>query len=275
MKKRYIILLLVLAVLIIFGVFELVKKPNKVDNWREELSIPSTAEFLENKVLIKNVRNFRYDATETENTAGYYDKTYDLDKISKVWFIVEPFKAREYAAHTFLSFEFADGNFLTITIEARKKKGQEYGLILGMLHTYPLMYIVADERDSIIVRTNIRKDKVYLYPIKATPEQTKLLFVDILKRMNEIVENPVWYNTFFANCTSSIAFHVNKIWPGLLPSFQWQSWISGYAEKLVFDTHLIDTNLSLEKAREKYYITDKAQKIGDVPDFSKKIREGL
>jgi len=267
------ILISSVALILIFVSWERFKTPPTVANWRDELSIQATAEFKDNLVTIKNVRNFRYSDTEENNQASYYDQTYDLNKISKVWYIVEPFKGRNYAAHTFLSFEFTDGKYVTISIEARKTKGQKYSLIMGMLRTYPLMYIIADERDTLIVRTNIRKDEVYLYPTTATPGQAKLLFVDMLKRTNELAAKPEWYNTFTANCTSSIAYHINKIWPDRLPSFMWQEWVTGYADGVAFDQGFIDTNLSLEKARQKYYITKVSQKIGDVSDYSKIIRQ--
>lgn len=272
-SKIFYIVLIVTAFLMLFLLLWFFKKPNKIDNWRPELAVQSLAIFNKDIITIKNVRNFRYDQTETINIAGYYDQSYDLTKISKVWFVVVPFKEKDYAAHTFLSFEFLDGKYVSITIEARKKVGQPYSLVMGMLHSYPLMYIVADERDSVLLRANVRKDDVYMYPVKASPEQAKVLFVDMLKRMNEISENPVWYNTFFANCTSSIAYHVDKIWPNILPKVDWQVWVSGYAEKLAFQKGLLDTNLSIEKAREKYYITKKSQEIGDVPDYSKLIRQ--
>ncbi len=268
-KKR--ILVLLIMVLACFVVWQALKKPETNANWQEPLAVQSTAEFKGNIVTVKNVRNFRY-ISEDNVAPAYYDGNYDLNKISKVWYIVEPFHLQDYAAHTFLSFEFSDGKYLTISIEARKKKGQNYSLLWGIFRTYPLIYIAADERDSIMMRTNIRKNDVYLYPVKATPQQVRLLFVDMLNKMNSLVEKPEWYNTFTANCTSMIAYHVNKIWPGILSKFDWQVWITGYAEKMAFDRGLIDTNLSFTQARQKYYITKISQEAGDTPDYSQKIR---
>jgi len=268
-KKRILILLVI--TLFCFILWQAIIKPETMANWQDALAIQSTAEFNGDIVTVKNVRNFRY-ISETENQVSYYDQNYDLNSISRAWYIVEPFANRNYAAHTFLSFEFLDGKYLTISIEARKKKGQEYSLLSGIFHTYPLMYIAADERDAIMMRTNIRKNDVYLYPVKAKPAKVRLLFVDMLNKMNSLVEKPEWYNTFTANCTSMIAYHINKIWPELLPKFVWQVWITGYAEKMAFNEGLIDTNLNFSQARQKYYITKISQEAGDTPDYSQKIR---
>ncbi len=263
--------------IVIFAIWQAsIKVPTEGD-WQLPLSILSTAEFKGDLVTVHNVRNFRYNGSENEAdlVPNYYDKTYDLTKLSKVWYITEPFKGFSVAAHTFVSFEFSNQDFLSITIEARKLKGQDYNLYFGLLHTYPLMYIAADERDSVLVRTNIRKSDVYMYPVKLQkPENARLLLVDMLQRMNDLVAHPDWYNTLTANCTSSIAYHINRISPGRLPAFPWQLWLTGYADRLAYDSGLLDVgSLTLEEARQKYYITQKSQEIGAVSNYSTLIRQ--
>jgi len=264
-----------LAFLVIAGflAWQLMKQVPTAGDWKDTLKILSTAEFKGNLVTVKNVRNFQYDASGTPTVEAYYDKTYDLSKLVKVWYIAEPFNPGSPFSHTFLSFEFSDGSYLAITIEARLTKDEQYGITAGLLHTYPLMYIAADERDVIYVRTNINKEEVYVYPLKATPDQGRLLLTDMLNRMNDIAVHPTWYNAIYANCTSSIAGHVNKIWPGLLPRFDWQVVFTSYADKMALDRGLLDTTLPLDQARARFYVTDKAQKIGYVSDFSKQIRQ--
>jgi len=218
LKSLLISILIVIAVFIIWQAS--LKVPTEGD-WRDTLKVLSTAEFHDNLVTVKNVRNFQYDADANPTVEAYYDKTYDLDKLKKVWYITEPFNPGSAFAHTFLSFEFSGGAFLAITIEGRLTKEQKYSAIDGTLRTFPLMYIAADERDAIFVRANILKAEVYVYPLKANQKDGRLLLVDMLNRMNDLSIHPAWYNSIFANCTSSIAKHVNKIWPGTLPTFDW------------------------------------------------------
>ena len=273
LKKIFGILAILLST---FFIWQTAKTPPTQAEWQQQLSVPSTAEFNNNIVTVRNVRNFRYGPTESEMYPSYYEKTYDLNEIKRIWYISEPFNEASYAAHTFVSFEFNNGDFLAITIEARKSKDQTYSMVKGLLRTYPLMYIAADERDVVLLRANIRKDKVYAYPVKtSSPENAKILLTDMLKRMNELNEKPVWYNTFFANCTSSIAHHINKIIPGRISKFSWQLLLTASSDELALKRGLLDTTLSIEQAREKYLITEKSLQIGDVPDYSKLIREGF
>jgi len=242
-------------------------------DWKDTLKILSTAEFNGDIVTVKNIRNFQYDAAGNPTVEAYYDKAYDLTQLKKVWYIVDPFDPGSPFAHTYLSFEFSNESFLSITIEARLNKSQQYSIWGGIVHTYPLMYIAADERDVVYLRTNIHKDQMYMYPLKANPADGRLLLTDMLRRMNDLGVHPVWYTAYNANCTSSIADHVNKIWPGLLPTFDWQAIFTGYADKLALDRGLLDTTLPLNEARKKFYVTDKAQKIGYVDDFSQLLRK--
>ncbi len=263
-----------LAIIIILLVWQFTKTPALEGNWQEHLTIPSTAEFDGDLVTVKNVRNYRYGPTEADMHPAYYDRTYDLTQIKKVWYITEPFNENEEVAHTFVSFEFNNGDFLAITIEARKLKGQDYSITKGFMRTYPLIYIAADERDVVMLRANLRKDNVYAYPVKfAKDENARLFLVDMLEKMNSLLVEPEWYNTLFANCTSSIAKHVNNITPGRISPFSWELWLTASADELALEHGLIDTDLSIEEARKKYLITPRSQEVGDVPSYSQDIRK--
>lgn len=262
--------------LIIFLVWQGLKKPPLAGDWQPALAVLSTAEFHGNLVTVKNVRNFRYNKSESNPIPSFYDKTYDLNKLAKVWFITDPFKGLAIAAHTFVSFEFSNSDFLSITIEARKTKGQTYDLFKGILRTYPLMYIAADERDAVLVRANIDQDDLYMYPAKlGNQENAKILLTDMLEKMNSLKLHPEWYNTITANCTSQIAWHINKLFPGRLPRIAWQTQFSGYADALALKQGLLDTNLTLEQARQKFRITEISQKIDDVPNYSALLRQAI
>ncbi len=275
MKTIKKILLLILFCIFVFTIWQVfIKQVPMQGDWQEHLSILPTAEFNGDTVTVKNVRNFRYNPTEHDMKPAYYDKVYNLNEIKKVWFIAEPFNENKVAAHTFLSFEFNNGDFLSVSIEARKTKGQVYSIWKGFLRSYPLIYIAADERDTILLRANVRKDKVYVYPVRLSKEENaKILLTDMLTRMNELQdEKPVWYNTLFANCTSSIAYHVNKLSDKKISIFSWQLWLTASADELALKHGLLDTDLSIEKAREKFNINEISEKIGDVENYSKEIR---
>ncbi len=77
-------------------------------------------------------------------------------------------------AHTFVSFAFAGGDHLAISIETRKEKGEGYSTLKGFFRQYELFYVVADERDVIRLRTNYRHDPpedVYVYRVQGADRE--------------------------------------------------------------------------------------------------------
>ena len=275
MKNIKKVLLSILFVLVLFVFWQVTKEVPLEGNWKQHLDTISTAEFNGDKVTVRNVRNYRYGPTEADMHPAYYDKTYDLNGVKKIWYVTEPFNENKVAGHTFVSFEFESGDFLAISIEARKTEEQEYSIWKGAMRTYPLVYVAADERDVVLLRANLRKDRVYVYPIKLSkPENGRLLLVDMLTTMNELTTTkPQWYNTLFANCTSAIAKHVNKLSPDRISKFSWQLWLTASADELALKAGLIDTNLNIDEARKIYNINEASEKAGDVATYSQDIRK--
>lgn len=275
-----IVFIAVFTALLVAGTFAVVHFSTQASNerdWNDDQDILPYAEIEGDLVSIHNIRNFSYAST-TSYTKNYYDKVFDLNKIKKVWYVVEPFSGFPGSAHTFLSFEFEgeenkNENFVSISIEIRKEKGEAFSAFKGLFNKYELMYVIADERDAIKLRSNYRKDLVYVYPINATKEKTRELFLDMVARANDLRDRPEFYNTITNTCTTNIVDHVNKITPSKVPFFNLRILLPANSDKLAYDLGLIDTNLSFEEARARYFINDRAIKYADDPDFSRKIRQ--
>jgi hypothetical protein len=268
------ILLAFLIIIIAYAIFiKTIGTPSNDRDWTEDQMILPTAQFINDYVTIRNIRNFDYRTAE-DYTPRYYDKTYDLKKIKKAYFIIEPFDGNKGAAHTFLSFEFEGNQFISISVEIRKEKGETFNAFHGLLNQYELMYVIADERDVINLRANIRKDDVYVYPIAAGQDKVRELFVDMLKRANTLVEKPEFYNTLWNTCTTNIVDHVNKISNNVIP-LSLEVILPGTSDKRAYDLGLIDTDLTWNDAKEFFKINERAEKFRKDPAFSVKIRQPL
>lgn len=267
---------LLISIIVIIGVgfyisAVLPKKPSNDRNWSPDQKILSTITKTGDIVKIENIRNFTYAST-TSYTENYYTKEYNLSELKKVWYIVEPFSGYKGAAHTFLSFEFENNVFLSVSVEIRKEVGESFDAKKGILRTYELMYLFADEKDAVKLRTNYRKDIVYMYPVQTTPEKARLVFEDIITRAQTLAMNPEFYNTFTNNCTTNIVSHVNAITPGKIP-LSYAAIFPEYSDIVAHKLGLIPNNLPIKEIRAKYKINEKAELYADSPDFSIKIRE--
>lgn len=271
MKVGKILAIIGLSIALSYTLFVIVLQPSNDRDWSVDQAILPEASFDGNLVTIKNIRNFTYQST-TDYTPGYYDKTFDLEKLSSVDYIVEPFSTGGNLAHTFLSFGFEDGEYASISVEIRKEKGESFSPLKGLLRQYELMYVIADERDVVKLRSNHRKDKVYVYPIKASKEGMRDLFVDMLARAEKLRAEPEFYNTLTNTCTTNIVRHVRTVTDARIP-LNLTILVPGQSDHFAYDLGLIDTDLSFAEARERFLINDRAEKYADDPEFSKRIRE--
>jgi hypothetical protein len=174
-------------------------------------------------------------------------------------------------AHTLVSFGFADGSYVAISVELRREPGETFSPVKGLLKQYELMYVVADERDVIRLRTSHRHDDVFLYPVRATDEQRRQLFVSMLRRANRLREHPEFYNTLTNTCTTNIVRHVNAIAPKKIP-FGYKVLLPGYSDRLAYDLGLLDTDLPFAEAKARHHINARALRHADAPGFSTLIR---
>lgn len=244
--------------------------PSNDRDWRADQAILPYAKFKDEKVKLYNVRNCSYSTPE-DFIVRHYDKAYDLTKLRTVDFIVVPFPDMEDLAHTMLSFGFEQEEYVVISIEIRREKGEEYSPVSGALKQYELMYVIADERDAIGVRANYRNNDVYLYRSTATPEQARALFVDMIKRANKLRASPEWYDTFTNNCTTNIVSHVNKLRPGSVP-LTVTTLLTGHSDRLAYNLGLLDQSRPFAELKQLSRINELAGRFSESTEFSQRIR---
>lgn len=269
---RWLLVVLSIPALAWMGL-SLLTHPSNERNWKPEHAQLPAANFDGNLVRLEGIRDFRCISPDS-CIPDYYDRTFDLDGLESVWFVLAVFHEEEQRgpAHSMLSFGFDDGTFVVISVEARKEVGESYSTLQGLCNKYEIIYVVGDERDLILTRAVYRPDDVYLYPIRTSREKARELFVGMLHKLNELRERPEFYNTLTNNCTSKLRDHVNAISPGRLPP-SWKLLLPGYSDELLRDLDLLDADVSIEEARRRFWINDRARRAADSPDFSAQIRE--
>src|SRR5574341_2272277 len=147
-------------------------------NWQPEVAHAPYATINGDLITIHNVRNFDY-RTETDFMPRWETRTYDLRKLDSVD-LVAVYWAGKAVAHIMLSFGFEGKDYVTVSIETRKEKGESYSTLAGFFRQYELYYVVADERDVIGVRTTYRQpqEDVYVYRTRAPLKNIRRIFLD-------------------------------------------------------------------------------------------------
>lgn len=243
--------------------------------WDPQFSVTPTATGVGDLVEVHGVRNFRYAASDAY-IPRYENRVYDLSQVRSVDFIVVPFRKNPDLAHTMLSFGFDDNQFLALSVEARRQVGQEYSAVRGALGQYELIYVLADERDVIPLRTRYRGDDTYIYRSNATPTQARALLIDVFDRANKLQQRPELYNTLTNNCTTNLRDHINRVMPGRIP-WTHGTLLTGHADHVAYQLGLLEraeheNGTPFEQLRERARVNELANRYEHESDFSRLIR---
>lgn len=240
-------------------------------DWMEPQRRMPTVTIARDRVQVHGVRDFRYDSSGAVARASWDDRGYDLGQLRAAWLGVSPFGDVPGVGHVFVSFGFEDGRYLAVSVESRREAGEAYSPLRGMFRAYELIYVIGDERDVIGLRSNVWRDTVFLYPIRSTPEALRSAFVDILGRAGRLAEQPEFYDTVFNSCSSNLVRHVNRAAPGRV-TWGLNAVLAAWSDELALDAGLFDFDGTLEEARARYRINERAAGDLDGGDFSARIR---
>jgi Ca2+/Na+ antiporter len=247
-------------------------KPSNSKNWQRDVLVLPYATIDKNLIRFHNIRNFKY-MTEDKYIVDYYDETFDIDKLNGIDFIATYWMGEDIA-HTFLSFSFGDEKHLAISIEVRKTLDKSYSILRGFFKEDEIYYVVADERDLIGLRTNIRNnppEDVYMYEVKAEKEDMKKVFLNYVKKINDLKNKPEFYNTLTRNCTTGI--WDNASLNGKNTKFNWEVVLSGHSAKYLYQVGLLKTyGLTFEELQKRAYINPLVKDSSIDKLYSKKIR---
>tara|TARA_Y100000287_G_scaffold180783_1_gene176067 strand:- start:129 stop:986 length:858 start_codon:yes stop_codon:yes gene_type:complete len=247
--------------------------PSNDRSWVNDNQRLANIEIIGDKAHIKNVRDFNWRSTK-DFDEHWVDMSVDLDKVSKIWFVLEYFSPeRKEMAHTILSYEFEDGTRLACSIEVRKREGVRYHPLKGVFRTYELIYVWGTERDVIGVRSRCRKkSKTHLFEgVVLGPGNERRMLESYIRRTNKLANEPEWYNTITNTCTTNIVNHVNEVYPGRVP---WAIGIMmpGLSPKMLLRNNLVKASGSVDETMESSLIDSISEKWDHSSDFGDWIR---
>ncbi len=245
-------------------------RPSNDRPWQPDVARTAWAEIEGDRVTLHNVRHGDY-RTETDYTPRWETRTVDLGKLRGIDLAIN-YWGSALMAHPIASFQFEDAPPVCFSIETRKEIGESYSAIGGLYRQYELIYVCADERDVLRVRTNFRHgEDVYLYRLTATPEQARKRFLEYVTAMNALHARPRWYHALTTNCTTSVrtqrTTHSRAPW-------DWRLLVNGYADEMLAERGAFAGGLPFPELKRRARINEAALAAGDAPEFSRLIRAG-
>jgi hypothetical protein len=249
-------------------------KPPATQKWSPEFAQMPWSDRVGDQVTIHNVRNFSY-RTEMNFTEIWETRKVDLGKLIGADLFLTHWGV-PMVAHSIVSFRFADGSYLATSIEARRTVDQQFSAFRGFFRQYEVIYLVADERDVVRVRTNYRQsEEVYLYRTRITPADAQSLFTAYLGWMNSTYVHPEWYNALTRNCSTPETTYLAKAKIGGISRWDWRSILDGSGDKMLYDLGDLESDLlPFDSLKRQAFINPVALKADGAQDFSRRIRAG-
>jgi len=245
-------------------------KPSNDRIWSDDVAQLLTGKVEGNQVTLSNVRNFTWRSDENYDI-HWETRRYDLDHLSSADAVLS-YWGSPAIAHAMISFGFDDGRHIVFSVEIRKERSESYSPIGGFFRQFETILVAADEHDIIRVRTNVRNEDDYLYPLRMDKRAMRELFLSYVREANELAEKPEFYNTLTSNCTTIVYRMAKQISPGLPRDHRLL--LTGYLPGYLYDVGVVDRSMSLEQLREHSRITERARQSGPDDDFSLSIRAG-
>lgn len=167
-------------------------------------------------------------------------------------------------------FDFGPSGRVCISIEVRRRLGQEFSLLRSLYRQQELMYVVCDERDAILRRTKWQADHdVYLYQLWSEPIALRQFFLAYANRINALAQTPRWYHGLTTNCTTSIYAQGR----GTI-RWAWRILFNGSLDKLLYDRGMINQQMPFADLKRLSRINEVANRA-PVERFSESIRQEL
>ena len=245
-------------------------RPTQDADWQPQVATLAYASRAGDRFTVHDIRNFEYRSA-TDFAPRYDTRDFDLANLRAADLFIN-YWGLPCIIHPIASFDFGPQGHLCFSIEIRPKRGQKYSTLAGLYRQFTLIYIAADERDVVRLRTNYKHEDIYLYRLRFSPDEARVRFKEYIDVLNELYARPAWYNVITHNCTTAIR--------ALHPSAQeapwdWRILINGFLDRMLYERGVLAGDLPFEELRAQALINKRAQEPRDALDFSQRIRAEL
>jgi hypothetical protein len=257
-------------------VYWLSLRPSNDRDWQAEFAQTGYVDIHpdHNTLTFHNVRNFDYVDNDTPTgivTERWETRTYHLDQLRGIDLHLDAFGGN-LIAHPMLSFNFGPEGHLVLSIETRRESTEEFSALGGIYKMFELQYIFGTESDLVRLRTNIRKEPLYIYRSTATPEETRGLLLECIHSQNAMKDHPRWYNAVTHNCTTSYRAQTpvkDRHY------FDWRLLVNGQLDRMLYEKKaLVTDGLTFKDLRAQAHINEAAEAHPEAKGFSEAIRKG-
>ena len=200
------------------------------------------------------------------STPRWTTRTFDLSEIEGAELIMQPFGNLKAMEHVMLSFGFADGTHIVVSIESRRTSWEKFDPLAGFFRHDQIYPMIGTERDLFWKRLAKKPpDNMQFYPILRSPEAIRAYLERVLRFANEVDERPKFYSTIRESCMTTLI----NLAPESFASVHWydiRRWLPGYSLSLFQQLGLIDDSLPPAELAQKHQLRSGIRPPWDFPN---------
>ncbi len=245
-----------------FGAFLIAvvtKEPRHDRDWYAHLSRLPHVDLEGGAFSIAPYGNWTYTEEAPEDRVWTEVPARRIADVRRAWFVMEPHPGLPVMAHTFVLFEFGEGDLVGLTIEARKEKREDYSAIAGAFNKFELMFYWASPRDLMTRRAVMMDRALYMYRLELSQGEAEAYLTALLEKTISIERRPRFYNTLTSNCTNELAKAAGLAWD---PAFVF----TGGADKALYRLGRISGGDGFDAVHERARIDGVVRDIADLPE---------
>lgn len=228
--------------------------------WRVEQSRTPRVTVHGGDVHVRDARRFVW-RTEQDFDAAWFEATYDLAKLDRLAFYFVPLNPSASIAHVFVSFGFGPDEWLAVSVEARRRPGEDYELLRAMQRRYELIYVIGDESDVVGKRAWGEKVPVYCWPVKISPQALRRFFLATMNRAEEVALRPEIYGVLANTCATNVALNAQRA--GSDVRLNLDILLSGTMDRLAYTMGVFDTELPFAEAKRAARIDERLRALAE------------
>ena len=236
-------------------------RPTGAGPWRIEQSRTPRVTIHAGEVLVHDARRFTW-RSEQDFDPAWFDATYELTRLDRMAFYLVPLNESGSLAHVFISFGFGPSEWLAVSVEARRRPGEDYRLLNAFRRQYELIYVMGDERDLVGKRAWGEKAPVYCYPVKIGTEALRRFFLATMNRAEAVARDAESYGVFSNTCATNVAVNAQRA--GSSVGINLDILLGGTMDRLAYSKGVFDTDLPFDEAKRAARVDAALRELHDV-----------